>query len=58
MIARGVLPKETVSMQLPEGGLSDETRLMVDMHLSIATRLLQDGAASVVAMARSHGYNV
>lgn len=39
-------PQETVSMQLPEGGLSDETRLMVDMHLSIATRLLREGSAS------------
>src|SRR5688500_8546417 len=30
--------------QVPEGGLGDETRLMIDMHLSIATRLLNEGS--------------
>src|ERR1043165_573659 len=32
--------------QVPEGGLPDETRLMIDMHLSIAARLLREGSAS------------
>ncbi|MBL8954285.1 MAG: tetratricopeptide repeat protein [Myxococcaceae bacterium] len=36
---------ETVPIVVPEG-LTDETRLMVDMHLSISARLLREGSAA------------
>jgi len=38
-------PMETAPIVVPEG-LADETRLMVDMHLSIASRLLREGSAA------------
>lgn len=38
-------PLETSPLtQVPEGGMPEETRLMVGMHLSIAARLLREGS--------------
>ncbi len=38
-------PSETAPIVVPEG-LADETRLMIDMHLSISARLLREGSAA------------
>lgn len=40
-------PLQTAPLSsVPAGGLSEETRLLVDMHLSIAARLLREGSAA------------